>query len=169
MNTIIDLITLKKNKRHFLRWICLSLLIVALDQISKYFILNLNPEQPIAITSFFNLTLLFNRGAAFSFLSSASGWQNIFFAVIAILVSLIVVRWLYQITENRISLKLSLSLILGGALGNLIDRIIRGNVIDFLDFYYQNWHWPAFNLADSAIVIGILLMLIDMLIFDKNQ
>jgi signal peptidase II len=163
MKTFNNFLFIDRQERHFLRWICLALLITLLDQLSKTLILHYNPQPAIAITSFFNITLIFNRGAAFSFLSSASGWQNLFFSCVTFLISMTIVRWLYQITEKRTYLQLSLSLILGGALGNLVDRLTRGNVIDFLDFYFKNWHWPAFNLADSAIVIGVCLMLIDMI------
>lgn len=166
MNTDKNLLFSSCLQRHFLRWIGLALFITVLDQISKNIILHLNPEQPIVITPFFNIILRFNRGAAFSFLNAASGWQNLFFSITALLITIIIIRWLYQITEKRFCLQLSLSFVLGGASGNLIDRLARGNVIDFLDFYIKNWHWPTFNLADSAIVIGVFLMFFDMM---KNK
>ncbi len=117
--------------------------------------------QSIPITSFFKLTYVRNTGAAFSFLSDAGGWQRWFFAVLAILISIIIAVWLTRLKKQETLLAVALSLILGGAMGNLIDRLAYGYVIDFLDVYYQTWHWPAFNVADSAITLGVILMLLE--------
>jgi signal peptidase II len=117
--------------------------------------------QSIPITSFFKLTYVRNTGAAFSFLSDAGGWQRWLFAVLAILISIIIAVWLTRLKKQETLLAVALSLILGGAMGNLIDRLAYGYVIDFLDVYYQTWHWPAFNVADSAITLGVMLMLLE--------
>jgi signal peptidase II len=107
--------------------------------------------------------LVYNRGAAFSFLSDADGWQRIFFIVLTVVVLVFMLRWLRSLTASQSLLAAALSLIIGGAIGNLIDRIATGQVVDFLDFYYQTWHWPAFNVADSAITLGVVLLLYDTL------
>ncbi|MFI3122876.1 MAG: signal peptidase II, partial [Methylococcales bacterium] len=115
----------------------------------------------ISVVPFFNLTYVHNTGAAFSFLSEAGGWQRWFFAALAIVMSTIMTIWLTKLKEHETLLAVALSLILGGAMGNLIDRLAYGYVIDFLDVYYGTYHWPAFNIADSAITIGVTLMLVD--------
>jgi signal peptidase II len=108
-----------------------------------------------------NLTYVHNTGAAFSFLSEAGGWQRWFFAALAIIISTVIAVWLSRLKAHETLLALSLSLVLGGAIGNLIDRLAYGYVIDFLDIYVQSWHWPAFNVADSAITLGVVLMLLE--------
>ena len=151
----------KLNKNHkycYLWWICLSLLIAVADQITKNIIICcVDFALPVTVTSFFNLVVSFNRGAAFSLLNNASGWQNWLFGIIAALISVFIINLLYRTKGTRLWLSASLSLVLGGALGNLCDRLLHGYVVDFLDFHLNIWHWPAFNLADSAIVIGILM------------
>lgn len=117
--------------------------------------------QSIPIMPYFNLTYLHNNGAAFSFLDSAGGWQRWLFTGLAIVMSSIITIWIIKLQKHETWMALALSLVLGGALGNLIDRIAYGYVIDFLDFYYQSWHWPAFNVADSAICVGVALMLLE--------
>jgi signal peptidase II len=102
-----------------------------------------------------------NTGAAFSFLSDAGGWQRWLFAGLAVGMSIVISVWLTRLKPNETFIAIALSLILGGAIGNLVDRLAYGYVIDFLDIYYGNWHWPAFNIADSAITVGVVLMLID--------
>lgn len=145
-----------------LHWLWLSLFIIALDQSSKHLLLNhFMPQEMVSITSFFNVGLWFNTGAAFSFLYDAGGWQRWFFAVIAIVVSLIVLNWLMRSTDKINSF--AFAYILGGALGNLWDRLQYGYVIDFLDFHINNWHWPAFNIADAAICIGAVLLALRLL------
>jgi signal peptidase II len=116
----------------------------------------------------FNLTLVYNRGAAFSFLSQAGGWQRWFFAVLALVVSVGLVIWLRKLKRHEFYSAIGLTLILGGAIGNLIDRVRLGYVIDFLDVYYQQWHWPAFNIADSAITVGVMFLLLDMVVQAKK-
>ena len=140
-----------------------SLLVILLDQATKYWAFkSLTPYQPETILPMLNLTLAFNTGAAFSFLSSTGDWHRWFFASFSGLMSIAIIVWMRQSpTTARLQL-MALSLILGGAIGNLVDRILLGHVIDFIDVYYANYHWPAFNIADSAICIGALLLLIDL-------
>ena len=145
-----------------LKWLGLSLLALILDQLSKLVVVNsMQLYQSIPITSFFKLTYVRNTGAAFSFLSDAGGWQRWFFAGLAILIIMIISVWLTRWKQHETLLAVALSLVLGGAIGNLIDRLAYGYVIDFLDVYYQTWHWPAFNVADSAITLGVILMLLE--------
>jgi len=141
------------------KWLMLSLLTVILDQASKLAIdHSMQLYQSISLVPFFNLTYVHNTGAAFSFLSDAGGWQRWFFAALAVIMSAILVRWLAKLEQHETLLAIALSLILGGAIGNLLDRVIYGYVIDFLDVFYGNSHFPAFNVADSAISVGAFLM-----------
>jgi signal peptidase II len=145
-----------------LKWLWLSLLALILDQGSKLAITSsMQLYQSIQIMPYFNLTYVHNTGAAFSFLSEAGGWQRWFFAGLAIVISGVIAVWLARLKQHEILLAVALSLVLGGAIGNLIDRLAYGYVIDFLDVYYQTWHWPAFNIADSAITLGVILMLVE--------
>jgi signal peptidase II len=143
-----------------LKWLWLSLLAVVLDQGSKLAIVgSMKLYQSIPVMSYFNLTYVHNAGAAFSFLSEAGGWQRWFFAGLALVISIVIAVWLTRLKQHETLLAVALSLVLGGAIGNLIDRLAYGYVVDFLDVYYQTWHWPAFNIADSAITLGVILML----------
>jgi signal peptidase II len=145
-----------------LKWLWLSLLAVILDQGSKLVIAgSMQLYQSIPIMPYFNLTYVHNTGAAFSFLSEAGGWQRWFFAGLAFVISIVIAVWLARLKQHETLLAVALSLVLGGAIGNLIDRLAYGYVIDFLDVYYQTWHWPAFNIADSAITLGVILMLVE--------
>jgi signal peptidase II len=145
------------------RFLWLSLLVLVADQYIKALVLeNIELYQAIQILPFFNLTHVYNYGAAFSFLHDAGGWQRWFFTIIAFAVSVLVLWWLKQTTKQQIMLPIAFSLIIGGALGNAYDRLVHGYVIDFLVLYYQDWYWPAFNVADSAICIGAILLIIDM-------
>ena len=145
-----------------LKWLWLSLLAVILDQASKLAIAgSMQLYQSIQIMPYFNLTYVHNTGAAFSFLSEAGGWQRWFFAGLALVISVVIAVWLARLKQHETLLAVALSLVLGGAIGNLIDRLAYGYVIDFLDVYYQTWHWPAFNIADSAITLGVILMLVE--------
>jgi signal peptidase II len=145
-----------------LKWLGLSLLVIILDQASKLAIAgSMQLYQSIPVTPFFKLTYVHNTGAAFSFLSEAGGWQRWFFAALALVISGVIAVWLARLKHDETLLAVALSLVLGGAIGNLIDRLVYGYVIDFLDVYYQTWHWPAFNIADSAITIGVILMLME--------
>ncbi len=145
------------------RFLWLSLLVLVADQYTKSLILeNIGLYQAIQILPFFNLTHVYNYGAAFSFLHDAGGWQRWFLTVIAFLVSGLVLWWLKQTSKEQIILPVAFSLIIGGAIGNAYDRLVHGYVIDFLVLYYQNWYWPAFNVADSAICLGAVLLIVDM-------
>jgi signal peptidase II len=145
------------------QWYGLALLILVLDQLTKQWaVAGLVENAPAAVTSFFNLTLRYNYGAAFSFLHDAGGWQRWFFAVIAVSVSALIVVWLARLPKEQWLEQLGLACILGGALGNLYDRIVLGYVVDFIEVYYQEYYWPAFNLADSAITVGAAILILDM-------
>lgn len=144
-----------------IRWLALSALVVALDQLSKYGMMRLLVSgNGIEVASFFNLVLVYNRGAAFSFLSSASGWQRGLFIAIALVASAWIVYLLRRYSRQALFC-FALSLILGGAVGNVIDRLLLGVVVDFLDFHLAGYHWPAFNIADSAITCGAALLIWD--------
>jgi signal peptidase II len=147
--------------QRLLPWIGLAAAVVLADQLSKLAVeraFDFGDVRPV--TSFFNLVLTYNKGAAFSFLASASGWQGAFLVGVAIAASAFIVYLLARHGEQRL-FAFALALILGGAIGNLIDRLAYGHVIDFLDFHWRGWHWPAFNLADSAIVGGAGLLILD--------
>jgi signal peptidase II len=135
-------------------WFLAAALVVAADRLSKWLMLGwLRPGESYEVTGFFNLVLVYNRGAAFSFLAGAPGWQTSFFIAVA-LVAAAIVSWMLWRHSDRRLLCAGLALILGGALGNLWDRVAWGAVADFLDFHAFGWHWPAFNVADSAITVG---------------
>ena len=153
-----------------LKWLWLSLLAVILDQGSKLVIAgSMQLYQSIPIMPYFNLTYVHNTGAAFSFLSEAGGWQRWFFAGLAFVISIVIAVWLARLKQHETLLAVALSLVLGGAIGNLIDRLAYGYVIDFLDVYYRTWHWPAFNIADSAITLGVILMLVESFGLGKSE
>ena len=153
-----------------LKWLWLSVVIIVLDQVSKLYIdqaFTLYQQKPV-IDGFFNLTLAYNKGAAFSFLADENGWQRWLFTGLAVIVSGVIFYWLKGLKKREKITAISLSLILGGAIGNVIDRIAYGHVIDFLDFHYQQYHYPAFNIADSAITIGAALLIFHTL-FGKHE
>lgn len=141
-----------------------SFVVIILDQLTKWLALqHLARHVEIAIAPFLNLVLVYNRGAAFGFLNDAAGWQNVFFIALAFIASGVILYMLYKGDLRERMLRFGLALILGGAIGNVIDRFVHGHVIDFVDVYYKTWHWPAFNLADSAISIGAVLLIADAL------
>ena len=143
------------------RWFALSVLVIFLDYVSKMAVLSsFSPGESRVVTSFFSLVLVFNKGAAFSFLAGAQGWQTPFFAAIAVLASGIIGILIVRKPEKKL-FSFGLALILGGALGNLYDRIVYGHVVDFLDFHALGWHWPAFNVADSAITVGAAILIVE--------
>jgi signal peptidase II len=143
------------------RWLLLAGGVVALDQSSKFVaVAALAGKSPVEVMPFFNLVLVYNRGAAFSFLAGAGGWQRELFTAIAVIASLWIV-WLLRRYSQQTLFCLALSLVLGGAVGNVIDRVMIGAVVDFLDFHAWGWHWPAFNVADSAITCGAVLLVWD--------
>lgn len=144
-------------------WLVASALVIALDQLTKHWIVQaFSYGEAAFVTSFFNLVLAHNTGAAFSFLAGAGGWQRLFFIAVASLASAVILHLLRKHGRQPL-FGLALSLVLGGALGNLIDRIRWGYVVDFLDFYYGSYHWPAFNVADMAITGGVILLVWDSL------
>ena len=144
-----------------LKWLWLSLLVIILDQISKQVVSDLmHLYESVTVLPFFNITLLHNTGAAFSFLAGAGGWQRWLFTVIALVVSVALIVWIKRLPTTEKWQAAALSLILGGALGNVVDRLRFGYVVDFLDVYYQQWHWPTFNVADSAITVGVVILLL---------
>ena len=169
-----------------LRWFLLALLVVLLDQGTKYWASSsLVYAEPQVFLPYFNFTLLHNYGAAFSFLSEAGGWQRIFLALVALLISVFLIIWILRVKKDRVVEIAGLSLVLGGAIGNVWDRIVLGYVVDFVDWFYitssgdclpffyyifssQSCHWPAFNIADAAILLGAALLIVDMLFYDKR-
>ncbi len=145
-----------------LKWLWLSGLVIVLDQLTKRWIdATMQLYQSIELIPFFQLTYLRNPGAAFSFLSDAGGWQRWFFVALSLGASIAIGIWLSRLCQDRRWEAIALALILGGAVGNLIDRLALGYVIDFLDVFYGDWHWPPFNLADSAISVGVAMLLVD--------
>ncbi len=153
-----------------LRWLWLSLIIIVLDQISKqWFESNFMVYEVVNVLPLFNLTLTYNEGAAFSFLSDQSGWQRWFLAAVATVVTVVLVLWLRGLKRHEKLTAISLGLIIGGAVGNLIDRLLFGHVIDFLDFYIGQYHWPAFNVADSAIFVGVAVMIYELLFVSDDK
>lgn len=142
------------------RWLILAVGVIALDQLSKFWILtHFQLMESVPVSSFFNLVLVFNSGAAFSFLADAGGWQKWFFILLALGIAGWLLVMLRQHAHERL-LPAALALVLGGALGNVIDRLRFDAVVDFLDFHLAGYHWPAFNIADSAISVGVVLMLL---------
>ncbi len=155
--------------RQPLVWYAIALAVVALDQLSKVCVsANLTYGEPVNFTSFFNFTLLHNHGAAFSFLAAQGGWQRWFFTALAIVVSLMLLVWIARSAAKSKLESFALAFILGGALGNLYDRIHLGYVVDFIVVHYQEHFWPAFNLADSAITLGAFILIAQML-FKKEK
>ncbi len=153
-----------------LRWLLLTALVLVLDFATKQLALRfLHPYQPVPIFPSFNLTLVFNPGAAFSFLSHSGDWQRWFLSLVAIVIVMVLMAWMRKLPANRKLALAGLALIIGGALGNLCDRLVLGVVIDFIDVYFKNYHWPAFNIADSAICIGVLLLVIDLFVVRKRR
>lgn len=143
------------------RWLALAGAMLILDQLTKFAVTgSLRGGEVVEVTPFFNLVLVYNPGAAFSFLASASGWQRPFFVSVALLAAAWIVYLLSRHAEQRLFC-IALSLVLAGAIGNVIDRVLFGAVIDFLDFHAFGWHWPAFNVADSAITCGAALLIWD--------
>ena len=142
-------------------WLGVSLIVILIDQLTKIAVSRLFVYgDPHPIAPFFNLLLIYNRGAAFSFLAAAGGWQRWAFTALGIIAALVIVYLLKRHSAQKLFCT-ALALILGGALGNVIDRLVYGHVIDFLDFHVGRWHWPAFNIADSGITIGAILLVID--------
>jgi signal peptidase II len=153
---------LRSKTRSPIVWFGLAILIIVIDQVTKFFALELiryGQRLPV-ISGWFDLTLVYNTGAAFSFLAKAGGWQRWFFIGIGLVASLFII-WMLVRHAAQTMFSLGLSLILGGALGNVIDRLVHGKVVDFLLVYRDPWYWPAFNAADSAITVGATLLILD--------
>nr|MDP2190649.1 signal peptidase II [Rhodoferax sp.] len=147
-----------------LQWLALAFIILIADQFTKVLIVGYYQlGDSTQITSFFNLVRWHNSGSAFSFLAGASGWQRWFFTVIGLLAAVLIV-WMLKSHAGQKLFAFALACILGGALGNVIDRILYGHVVDFLDFHWRGWHFPAFNIADSAITIGAVCLILDELL-----
>jgi signal peptidase II len=143
----------------FTGWFALAGVVIVIDFLTKAWVLaSFQTHERVAVTTFFNLVLVFNPGASFSFLADAGGWQRWFFVVLALAISLWLVVMVVRHAAERV-MPAALALVLGGALGNVIDRLRFGAVVDFLDFHLGGWHWPAFNVADSAITVGVILLL----------
>ena len=154
-----------------LSWLWLSLLVFVIDQASKFYFVNSLSmyQQIVVIPDYFSWTLAYNKGAAFSFLASESGWQRWLFAVIAMVISVVLVIWLKRLKPSETWLAMALALVLGGAVGNLLDRVLFGHVVDFILVHWQHrWYFPAFNIADSAITVGAILLALDMFKSEKS-
>jgi len=150
-----------RNPTAFL-WLALAAVVVVLDLWTKHVAsAELSLYQAVEVFPWLNWRLAHNPGAAFSFLAGAGGWQRWFFTVLALVVSVFLLVWLFRLERGERLVPLALSLVLGGAIGNAVDRLRHGYVVDFIDVHARGWHWPAFNLADSAIVCGIMLLLFD--------
>lgn len=148
-----------------LPWLWLTLALIVADQITKYLAdTHLDYGRSVAVLPFLNWTLVYNEGAAFSFLSSAGGWQRWVFTVLALAVSGLLVYWLRQTPRKHTWVALPYAMILAGALGNVIDRILFGHVIDFVDVHWAGWHFPAFNIADAAISVGAAILILGLLL-----
>lgn len=151
-----------------LKWLSLSLLVIVLDLWTKYLVeSSFRYGEFREVLPFFNLTLAYNPGAAFSFLADAGGWQRWFFVGVGVFATVLILGWLLSLRNNRV-LAGGLSLILGGALGNLHDRLLHGHVVDFLDFHWAGNHFPAFNIADSAITLGAIFLILDMILEHRS-
>ena len=158
-----------------MKWLWISILTIVLDQLTKKVAeAELLLHQPVAVFPGFNFTLMYNKGAAFSFLSEAGGWQRIFFVILSTVISIFLFFWLRQISrddnqKHNHLLQIAIVFILGGAIGNLIDRAMTGEVVDFIQVYYSSYYFPAFNIADSAITLGAALLIMDMFMESRRN
>jgi signal peptidase II len=163
-----DMFRTRPSKR-WLAWLALALFVIVLDQLAKLMVVaSFAYGEGLIIASFFNLVHVLNHGAAFSFLAGAGGWQRWFFTILAMIISVWLIIMIRRHQAERLQ-PLAFSLILGGAIGNVIDRVRIGAVIDYLDFHAAGWHFPAFNLADSAITLGVILMLLQTLLEGRKS
>ena len=159
-----------KSKRQTLFWLGLAVVVLVVDQVTKQWIVEqYSLGMSDRITEFFNLVHVHNYGAAFSFLNNEGGWQRWGFSVFAAVISLIIIVWIVRLSPQQRLEGCALALILGGALGNLYDRVALGYVIDFLDFHWSGWHFPAFNVADSGITLGAILIILDSFLRYQND
>jgi signal peptidase II len=161
--------TFRTTSASLLPWLGLALILLIADQFTKVLILGYYQlGDATQVTSFFNVVRVHNTGAAFSFLASASGWQRWFFTAIGIAAALFIL-WMLKSHAGQRLFSFALACILGGAVGNVIDRTLHGYVVDFLDFHYAGWHFPAFNVADSAITVGAICLVLDELLRVKRS
>lgn len=152
-----------------MRWLWVSFAVVVLDQITKYLAVSqLELYQSIPVTPFFNITLAYNTGAAFSLFAHYSGWQRWVLSAVAVAASVMLFTWLRQLKQEERWQSCAITLVLGGAIGNLIDRLLLGHVVDFIDLYWKTYHYPAFNVADSAITVGAIMLGITLLDVKKR-
>lgn len=159
----------RSGMRDVTKWVTIAMFLALLDQVTKFVaVKSINPDAAIALLPFLSLVLTYNTGAAFSFLADGSGWQRWFFALIAIGASILIVWMLYR-HRRETFLCVGLTLILGGAIGNLIDRLTLGAVVDFILLYWRQYQWPAFNVADSCISIGAVMLLWDGLFHSRSR
>jgi signal peptidase II len=148
------------NHDSMLRYLWISLLVIVADQLTKWLAdTQLEYHQAVTVLPYFQWFLSYNPGAAFSFLSDAGGWQRWFFTILAIVISIVLFVWIKKLNNNEKLTAISLTMILGGAIGNLIDRLLYGHVIDFIQVWLGSYPWPAFNIADSAISVGAVILL----------
>ncbi|KOR33284.1 hypothetical protein TI05_01990 [Achromatium sp. WMS3] len=153
-----------------LYWLIISGWIIVLDQVTKKLAEQyLEPQRYIQLLPSLDLTLVYNAGAAFGFLNDAGGWQRYFLIALTLFVLMVLINWLCKIDFKQKILGIGLGLTIGGAIGNMLDRIFIGEVVDFISLYYAAWRWPAFNIADTAISIGVVLLFIDMIFFDFTK
>lgn len=158
------------NDMRRLAWLLIAAVVIAVDLWTKSLAVELlNYRQPMPVLPVLDFTLLYNRGAAFSFLGAASGWQRWLFAFIALTVSILLVLWILRLKPNDHWVSVALSLILGGALGNLYDRVTLGYVVDFIHAHWNHSYFPAFNIADSAITVGAIMILVDAFWLEKRR
>lgn len=150
-----------RNRLHSFQWLWITAVILLADQLCKLWVsFSFHPEEYRSVNSWFGFTLLHNKGAAFSFLDNATGWQRWFFILIALVVSSFLLMWIKRSPKQRIVKPASAALILGGAIGNLLDRLLHGYVIDFIVLHYKGWFFPAFNIADAAITAGAAILIL---------
>lgn len=152
-------------------WLALSAVIILLDQWTKFWVLTSLPEHRpvVVIEGFWNWFRTYNRGAAFSFLSNAGGWQLWFFSLLALAVSAVLTVWLSRTPRRDWAVAVPFALVIGGAIGNVIDRLRFGHVVDFIQWHYRDFYWPAFNIADASIVVGAVLIVVTSLFVDQNK
>lgn len=160
----------ESGKLNWKWWLLVSVVVLFLDQATKQWVLSNMPlYDSIEVLPFFNLTHVHNYGAAFSILSDQPGWQRWFLSIVTMVISVVLLVWLTRLRSHQYLLAAALVFILGGALGNLYDRVAYGYVVDFIDWYYGDYHWPAFNLADAAIFLGAVLLIIDTLVNSEDN
>ena len=161
----------KTSNTRFFAWMAVAALVIVADQVTKWAIIEwVSLYEKVPLNSFINLTHQRNTGAAFSFLADAGGWQRWFFVVLASVVSVVIAVWMWRIRHERLAvLSAGLALVLGGALGNLIDRAQYGYVTDFIQVWFGDWAYPSFNVADVGITVGAPLLIIDALFFSGRE